>query len=355
MRICLIASSRFPVAEPFAGGLEAMTHALARELVDRGHDVALFAGPGSDPSLPVELLDLPDFEPSEAAMGDVNAPSRHWMAEHHAYLSLMLALTAGDQHRFDVVHNNSLHHLPVAMARSLSVPLVTTLHTPPLPWLESAMALAPDASSFVAVSRATAQAWSHVVEATAVHNGVDVSSWRPGPGGGPAVWTGRVVPEKAPHEAIDACRLAGVPLVVAGPLSDRAYFEEQIAPRLGDGATYAGHLDHAALTRLLGQASVAVTTPAWDEPYGLVAAEAMACGTPVASYSRGALPEVVTPGAGVLARPGDVADLARAVLEARDCDRAAVRRHAEQECSLTRMVDEYERIYAGLLDRDLAA
>ncbi|WP_253943918.1 glycosyltransferase family 4 protein [Nocardioides marmotae] len=355
MRICLIASSRFPVAEPFAGGLEAMTHALARELVARGHDVALFAGPGSDPDLPVELLDLPAFEPSAAAMADVNAPTRHWMAEHHAYLALMLALAEGRDRRFDVVHNNSLHHLPVAMAPSLSVPVVTTLHTPPLPWLESAIALAPETSSFVAVSRATARAWSHVAEAAAVHNGVDVSTWCPGPGGGPAVWTGRVVPEKAPHEAIDACRLAGVPLVVAGPLPDRAYFEEQIAPRLGAGATYAGHLDHAALARLLGQASVAVTTPAWDEPYGLVAAEAMACGTPVAAYSRGALPEIVAPGTGVLARPGDVADLARAVAEARACDRAVVRRHAELHCSLTRMVDHYERIYAGLVGGDLAA
>ncbi|MDN4160395.1 glycosyltransferase family 4 protein [Nocardioides abyssi] len=355
MRICLIASSRFPVAEPFAGGLEAMTHALARELVDRGHDVALFAGPGSDPRLPVELLDLPDFEPSEIAMADVNAPSRRWMAEHHAYLSLMLGLAGGQDRRFDVVHNNSLHHLPIAMARTLSVPVVTTLHTPPLPWLESAIALAPEESSFVAVSRATARAWSHVTDAAAVHNGVDVSTWLPGPGGGPAVWTGRLVPEKAPHEAVDACRIAGVPLVLAGPLSDPDYFAEHIAPRLGDGVSYAGHLDHAALARLLGQASVAVTTPAWDEPYGLVAAEAMACGTPVASYSRGALPEVVAPGAGVLAHPGDVADLARAVLAARGCDRGAVRRHAELHCSLTRMTDQYERIYARLVDRDLAA
>ncbi|WP_347565741.1 glycosyltransferase family 4 protein [Nocardioides sp. IC4_145] len=355
MRICLIASSRFPVAEPFAGGLEAMTHALARELVDRGHDVSLFAGPGSDPALPVELLDLPEFEPSEVAMDDVNAPSRHWMTEHHAYLSLMLSLAEGEDRTFDVVHNNSLHHLPVAMARSLSVPVVTTLHTPPLPWLESAIALAPDASSFVAVSRATAQAWAHVAEAAAVHNGVDVTSWRPGPGGGPAVWTGRLVPEKAPHEAVDACRLAGVPLLLAGPMSDPAYFEEQITPRLGEGATYVGHLDHAALAGLLGHASVAVTTPAWDEPYGLVAAEAMACGTPVASYARGALPEVVAPEAGVLARPGDVEDLARAVLAARGCDRAAVRRHAELHCSLTRMTDEYERLYADLVDRALAA
>ncbi|WP_198020205.1 hypothetical protein [Nocardioides sp. J54] len=92
MRVCLIASSRHPVCEPFAGGLEALTHQLALRLSGRGHDVTLFAAPGSDPDLPVTLVEAPAFLPSEVAQRDVNAPSRTWMAEHHAYLTLMLDL-----------------------------------------------------------------------------------------------------------------------------------------------------------------------------------------------------------------------------------------------------------------------
>lgn len=349
MRICLVASSRYPLRQPFAGGLEALTHVLATELVHRGHEVSVFAAPGSDPRLPVTELPVPRFELSAAARSDVGAPPELWMAEHHAYLGLMLELARTGADRFDIVHNNSLHHLPVAMAATLGVPVVTTLHTPPTPWLESAIALAADPGAFTSVSRHTARAWQHAVASTPILNGVDTDTWVPGPGGGPAVWSGRLVPEKAPHEAIIAARLAGVPLVLAGPVGDAAYVERCVAPLLGEDVRYAGHLDHTALAALLGRASVAVVTPAWPEPYGLVSAEAMACGTPVAGYARGALPEVVTDETGVLARPGDTEDLARAILEARGRDRRAVRRHAVERHSLDRMVSDYERFYAAQL------
>jgi glycosyltransferase involved in cell wall biosynthesis len=351
VRICVIASSRFPVAEPFAGGLEAWTHGLVRELAGRGHDVTLFAGPGSDPTLPATLLPVDAFAPSEAALADVNSPPVEWMRDHHAYLGLVLELR--DQ-AFDVVHNTSLHHLPVAMAAQLSAPLLTTLHTPPVPWLESAIRLTPDPGAFVAVSRRTAAAWAHAVRTEVILNGVDVSSFVPGPGGGPAVWSGRLVREKAPHQAIDAARLAGVELVLAGPISDPAYVDAEVRPRLGDGVEYAGHLDRRELAALLGRASVAVVTPDWDEPYGLVAAEAMACGTPVAGYARGALPELVDTTVGELAPAGDVAGLATSIQLAQTCDRATVRRHAERHCSQLRMVDEYERLYTWLHARSAA-
>ncbi len=355
LRVCLVASTRFPVREPFAGGLEALTHALARGLVARGHSVSLFAARGSDPSLPVEHLAASELSVSAAARADVSAAPERWMADHHAYLGLMLDLARCGAQRFDIVHNNSLHHLPVAMADALSVPVVTTLHTPPTPWLESAVALAVSRPVFTAVSHFTAQSWRHIVPSTPILNGVDTEMWPFGPGGGPAVWSGRLVPEKAPHEAIDAARAAGVPLVLAGPILDSRYFEEYVAPRLGSEVNYVGHLDHARLAKLLRMASVALVTPAWDEPYGLVAAEAMACGTPVAAYARGAMPEIVSSEAGVLAIPHDIPDLARAVIEARECDRAAVRAHAVEHCSQQRMVDEYLRFYDQQLSGSVAA
>ncbi|WP_395659811.1 glycosyltransferase [Nocardioides sp.] len=355
MRVCLIASSRYPVREPFAGGLEALTHQLARLLVRRGHEVTLFAAAGSDPALPVSLVGAATFAASDTARRDVNAPSDAWIAEHHAYLGLMLDLGRTGAARFDVVHNNSLHHLPVAMASLLDVPLITTLHTPPTPWLESAIATDHHASDFAAVSRATAAAWAHVVPSTVVLNGVDTDTWTPGPGGGPAVWSGRLVPEKAPHEAIDAARLAGVPLVLAGPAPDERYFQDVVAPRLGRDAVHVGHLDHRALARLLRRASVAVVTPDWDEPYGLVAAEALACGTPVAAYARGALAELVTDDVGGLAAPGSVPALAAAIEHARGRDRAAARARAVTHLSAERMVGDYEALYARIAGHEAAA
>ena len=242
LRIALIASARHPIRQPFAGGLEAQTWVLADGLRRRGHQVALFAAPGSDPALGADLLSVHRLDISPAARRDVSMPDAQWLAEHHAYLSLMLRLMH-DGHAYDVVHNNSLHYLPLAMARALNVPVLTTLHTPPTPWLESAILSGPCPATFTAVSARTAAAWRHVVPAaTPILNGIDLDVWRPGPGGGPLVWFGRLVPEKGADLAIEAARRADLPLQLVGPVSDPDFFAERIRPHLGDGVDYLGHL-----------------------------------------------------------------------------------------------------------------
>ena len=169
LSICLVANSRFPIAEPFTGGLESMTWHLARELIRRGHEVAVFAAPGSDPALGVVELQV-DALPEHPGRHDVGAPPYVEVAEHHAYLALMLELAREAGGRYDVLHNNSLHYLPVAMAGSLPMPMLTTLHTPPLWWLESAVRLGGDTSSFAAVSRFTAASWAPITPSTCVPN-----------------------------------------------------------------------------------------------------------------------------------------------------------------------------------------
>jgi len=345
LRVAIIAGTRYPIAQPFAGGMEAHTWLLATGLLAGGHDVSVYAGPGSDPSIGrLEILDDRPLDLSADARADVSMPSEPFMREHHAYQRLMLRLARDPS--LDVVHNNSLHYLPVAMAGVLGVPMVTTLHTPPTPWLESA--ITGSESIFVAVSEHTASRWSgRTTIDRVIRNGIDLASWSVGPGnGGFAVWSGRLVPEKGPHLAIDAAAEAGIPLVLAGPPSDTAYVRDEVLPRLGPMASWVGHLDHAELTRLVGAASVAVVTPCWDEPYGLVVAEAFACGTPVAAFARGAIPEIATPGCAALAEPGDVPGLAQAIRRAAGLDRSMARQHAERTCSSTRMMAEYEQLYA---------
>lgn len=350
LRICLIASSRFPVAEPFIGGLEAHTHALAGSLIARGHSVTLFAADGSDPKLGAQTLAVEPFQPSPEARRDIGAPPARWMQEHHAYLALCLDLAATSRDRFDVIHNNSLHHLPVAMSSAIATPMMTTLHTPPTPWLESALRFASGQARFVAVSAYTARQWQDTVRASVVLNGVDTARWAAGPGGGPAIWFGRLVPEKAPHLAIRAARVAGMRLDIAGPVLDRSYFEQELAPHFDDGVRYLGHLGADALAERVGAASVSVVTPSWDEPYGLVAAESMATGTPVAAFARGGLPEVISPESGRLCPADDVPALARAMREAAGLSRSRTRAHAVAHCSIDAMVDEYERSYEALVN-----
>ncbi|WP_324792660.1 glycosyltransferase [Streptomyces cyaneofuscatus] len=111
LRIALIASARHPIAEPFAGGLEAHTWTLSAALRSRGHEVTVFAGPGSDPELGVVEMPLRPARISESARQDTSMVAAPWLEEHHAYLQLMLEL-ARTPSRYDLVHNNSLNYPP---------------------------------------------------------------------------------------------------------------------------------------------------------------------------------------------------------------------------------------------------
>lgn len=350
MHVVVVADSRYPIAQPFAGGMQAMTWHLVRGLCARGVEVTLFAGPGSDCVLDARKLDVSPVALSETARGDVSMPPAAWLEQHHAYLSLMLELSR--LRDADVIHNNSLHHLPVAMSEVAAAPMITTLHSPPTPWLESAAQLATDRRHrFAAVSGHTARQWSHVGDVRVVPNGVDTGAWRVGPGGDALVWSGRIVPEKAPHLAVDIARRAGRRLRLAGPIGDRDYWRAEMVPRISgnDDVDYLGHLRQDRLAEVVGRAAACLVTPLWDEPYGLVAAEALSCGTPVVGFARGGLAEVVDPGWAGLVSGADVEAAAAAVDGAARLPRDEVRAWAERHCSLEMMVERYLALYTGLV------
>ena len=343
MRIAIIAHLKYAIREPFAGGLENHTHMLARSLRDRGHDVTLFASSRSDPDLGVEAI---CEETSLLETGVAEANDVAFFREHHAYLRLMTELRARP---FDIIQNNSLHYLPVSMCETLPTPMVTTLHTPPFCWLESGIRINRGAMRYIAVSEATAVMWKHVAHIdNVIPNGIDLSQFlfRASADEDPYLaWYGRIVPEKGLDHAIDAARMAGLKLRIAGPISDVTFYDQEIAPRLGDGIEYVGHLGHDRLSHLVGGARAALCTPRWDEPYGLVVAEALACGTPVAAYRRGGTPALLAPECGVLAEPDDIASLAAAALAATELSRSTCRQHAERRCDADHMVDRYEALY----------
>lgn len=349
MKIAVIAHLKYPIVEPFAGGLEMHTNLLVRQLRANGHEVTLFAADGSDHRLNVEPICR---RTAIDGVGTEEANDIAFFREHHAYLQLMTMLRGRD---FDVVHNNALHYLPVAMADTLPMPMISVLHTPPFCWLESGIRSSRTAKlSFVGVSHAVAAMWSHVVTVDSViHNGIDLNRFGFAPEASPdpyLIWYGRIVPEKGTHLAIQAARSTPYRLRICGPIADQAYFSAEVAPLLGDRAVYEGHLSHDRLAGLIAGARAALVTPRWNEPYGLVVAEALACGVPIAAFDRGAISEIVTRQTGVLARPDDPDALARAAIEAVALDRTACRMRAESFCDATVMTEAYEALYRQRID-----
>ena len=348
MKIAVLAHLKYPIGQPYAGGLEMHTHLLTEALRERGHEAVLFASRGSDPELsPVILCD-----PTGDALESVEQEEAINRAEHDAYRAMMDAVAAGG---FDLVHNNSLHDLPLRESAALGLPWVTVLHTPPFDLLVGGVKAADPDMAFVAVSASLKQEWAGLVpEARVVGNGIDLSTFAYGaqPDAPPYVfWSGRIVPEKGLHLAMEAAREAGLPLVFAGPRLNPGYWDTEIAPRLGPGMTHLGHLSHRDLALHLARARVAIVSPRWEEPFGLVAAEALACGTPVAAFRRGAMPDILDATCGRLAEPDDAGDLARAIRQAAGLSRRACRARAEALFDAAAMTERYLEVYDEVLAR----
>jgi UDP-glucose:tetrahydrobiopterin glucosyltransferase len=273
-------------------------------------------------------------------------------AEHDAYRAMMDGVAEGG---FDLVHNNALHALPLRESGLLGLPWVTVLHTPPFDALVGGVEAADPDMAFLAVSPSLRQEWAGIVpDARVVGNGIDLSTFAygPEPDDPPyAFWSGRIVPEKGLHLAIDAVRAAGLPLVFAGPKLNPAYWDAEIAPRLGPDLTHLGHLSHRDLARHLARARVAIVSPRWEEPFGLVVAEALAGGTPVAAFRRGAMPDILDATCGRLADPDDAHDLARAIRSAAGLSRRACRARAEALFDAEAMTERYLEVYDEVLAR----
>lgn len=205
----------------------------------------------------------------------------------------------------------------------------------------------------VAISAAQAQRRPDINWIATVHNSVDVASFPLGAGDGEYVlFLGRFNPDKGAHVAIDAARAAGRHILLAGKLNEpaeRDYFEREIRPRLGRDAQYVGEADASTKRELYAGAEALVFPVYWEEPFGLVMIEAMACGTPVVALRRGSVPEVVQHG-----RTGFVLDhpdqLPSAIRVASELDRKDCRSHVEKNFDAPVMVSGYEAVYRTLVE-----
>jgi UDP-glucose:tetrahydrobiopterin glucosyltransferase len=362
MKIGIMAPLVTPIAEPQLGGSQAFVSDLARGLAARGHDVHVYAASGSQ--IPgVEVIDTgidartlagtlyrangqSGSEPGEAEPDEAAAAAESAFATAYRRMQAV---------RYDVIHNHAFDAPAIRLATTLEVPVVHTLHLPPDEAVSAALRLAARIGrppAVAAVSQFHASAWRQIVPVDAVLPPYPSTRFIPwsGSGGQGALFAGRLSPEKGAAEAIDIARAAGLPIDVYGDVYDARYSQDEVdARRSWPGVAIHGGVPRASLWEAMTRASVMLYPARWDEPFGLAAAEAQACGTPVVAFRRGGLSEVIVDGVtGFLVPPDDLPAATEAVSKAAGLSRLACREHAVGQLDLGLSLDAHERLYRQL-------
>ncbi len=348
MRIALLAPLIAPLGEPPLGGVQAFLADLSRGLAGRGHEVTVFAASGSrldgvrvvDTGADAQALRASLFRPGKRRADD---------AESEAAFTAVFAMVADGA--FDVLHNHAYDVPAIRQATRLDCPVLHTLHLPGEAVVAAALESARRSRHpplTAAVSEAHAAGWRKLTPIDHVlRPGIPVADipWSAA-GGNRLLFAGRLSPEKGAPDAVAIARAAGRPLTIVGPAYDPEH-AAQVARLAAHGTVeLKAALDRHSLWREMAGCAAVLFPVQWEEPFGLVPAEANACGTPVVAYRRGGIPEVVAEGVtAVLVSPGDIEGAAAGVRHAELLSRHACRRHAERTLAMEPSLAAHERLY----------
>jgi glycosyltransferase involved in cell wall biosynthesis len=343
LRIALVAPPMLPIPPPTYAGTERVVGALADVLHARGHRVTLFA-PG-DSAFAGEVIETPEQSLwSTGYRGDVSS-----------FINVTLARVWAEAERFEIIHSH-VETLGFLFARYCPTPVLTTLHgrldTSGIPELIDEF----DDIPLVAISDSQRR-WSPDANWIAtIHHGLALEQMPFGPVAGDYLaFVGRITPEKGVDDSIAVARAAGMKLRIAAKVYDeheQVHFAEVVEPAIKDGSVeFLGELGPPERDALYAGAAATLMLGAWPEPFGLVAIESMATGTPVIARRAGGLTETIEHGVtGFLV--DDVTEAGLAIERVGELDRAAIRANAVERFSPDRMADEYEAAYRGVLAAD---
>ena len=337
LRIAHVAPVATTIPPPKSGSVETMTSLLTEGLVARGHDVTLFATADSKTSATLSAI-YPHGYWHDGNM---------WPWELYELLNLAAAVERGAE--FDLIHYEATYYpMSLAFSRLSRTPLVQTLHHAPSPAEVALWSRYPEAP-FVAISNEQAQLLQGLNVVGTVLHGIDMEgfTFREEPEDY-LLFLGRFTEGKGVLQAIEIAKRVGMRLILVA--AEGAYYRETVAPHVdGRRIVYYGEADFAAKVKLYGGARALLYPIQAAEPFGLVLAEAMACGTPVAALDRGAVREIVDNGVtGFIFE--DLEQMVNDLPRVLDLDRRRVRERAVARFGAARMVDEYIAVYRRIVE-----
>jgi glycosyltransferase involved in cell wall biosynthesis len=336
LKVALIAPPMISVPPADYGGTELFVAHLATALQDMGIEVVVYAN--GESTVPVPRRSL-----YEHAEWPIKNAEHSWMRDNnHTSWAIHDA-----ERECDILHVQS--ERAITFSRFSDRPMVLTLHGPHDPKLSELYSFFPDID-YVCISHAQCREET-MPRMHTVHHGIDIDQYRLIEQKQQYLsFIGRIAPLKGTHIAIDVAKRTGIPLKMAGDIQPvhRDYFERKIKPHIdGTLVDYIGLADLATKNELLGNSLAMLFPIQWNEPFGLVMVEAMACGTPVLAMPGGSVPEIVSPGvSGYICR--SVIEMAKRARNL-DLNPVTVRKYVEENFSTSRMAKAYERVYQAAL------
>lgn len=335
MKVAMLVPIAWRTPPRHYGPWEQVVSVLTESLVERGIDVTLFATAESITKAKLVAVAPRGYEE------DPELDPKVWECLH---ISEVFERAA----QFDLIHNH-FDFLPLTYSQLVETPVLTTIHGFSSPKILAVYKKYNKKVHYVSISNADRAPELDYI--ATVYHGIDLRlfTFREHPAGDYLLFFGRIHPDKGTREAIEIARRAGKPLIIAGIIHDKEYFEKEVKPFVdNDRVKYVGSAGPELRDELLGNAIALLHPINFKEPFGLSVVEALACGTPVIAFPRGALPELITDGVtGFLVQ--NVDEAVEAVKRVGTISRARCRQEAEARFSRERMADDYIRVYKKIL------